>query len=46
MNNIKQIYNSKTWEMKTKHLYKRGDIVQGSHEEQGFWMTRLDLGLD
>ena len=28
--------------MKKEHLYKRGDRVQDSYEEQEFWMTRLD----
>ena len=27
--------------MKTEHLYKRGDRVQESYEEQEFWMTRV-----
>ena len=26
---------------KTEHLYKRGDRVHISHEEQEFWMTRI-----
>ena len=39
---MNEIYNGKTWEMKEEHLYKRGDSVQDSYEEQEFWMTRLD----
>ena len=35
-------YNGNTWELKTEHFYNRGDRVKDSHEEQEFWMTRLD----
>ena len=38
---MNEIYNGKTWELNTEHLYKRGDRVQDSYEEQEFWMTRL-----
>ena len=30
-------------ELKTEHLYKRGESVQDSYEEQEFWITRLYL---
>ena len=42
VNTNNEIYYGKTWELKIDHLYKRGDRVQDSYEEQEFWMTRLD----
>ena len=35
-------YHGKTRDLKTEHVYKRGDIVLDSYEEQEFWMTKLD----
>ena len=32
------VFHGKTWELKTEHLYKRGDSVLASYEEQEFWI--------
>ena len=37
-NTKNEIYHDKTWELKTEHLYKRGDSVLDSYEEQEFWI--------